>query len=399
MTLAADFFPLRAACDRLNLPLREIREVILGCVAQPSEAQNVARVAALRAGFPKETPAVTVHRNCASGLEAVTTVQERLAAGGSGISAAGGTESMSSIPLLFPPEAGKFFEGLSRAKTPLAKLAALSEFRPGFLAPRVGLIEGLTDCASGLNMGETAENLRRRFSIPRAEADAFAARSHVRALAAKEKFRDEIAPYPTRDGFMIDDNGPRADSTPEKLATLRPVFDKFGEVTAGNSSQVTDGACGLVVADEATARARNLPALGRLLGWAYVGCDPAQMGLGPAYAIPPALAAAGVKWSDVGLVEINEAFAVQVLACDRALGDADFCRDELGLDGPLGGFDWEKTNVNGGGIALGHPVGTTGARLVLTLLLEMRRRGVRYGVTTLCVGGGQGAALVWESEG
>lgn len=395
-------FALRAALDRAGVAASDVREVILGCVAQPSEAQNVARVAALRAGLPIEVPAVTVHRNCASGMEAITTAAERIAAssgeGGDGIYLVGGCESMSRIPLLYNDAAVRWFEEIKKAKTLPARLALLARMPlRDFLAPRIGLIEGLSDAASGLSMGETAENLRYEFGVSREAADEFSLRSHKRALAAREKLREEIQPFPLRKEMLRDDNGPREDTSLEKLARLRGVFDRrYGEVTAGNSSQVTDGACALVVTSRAEAARRGLPVLGRLVAYSYAGCDPARMGLGPAYAVAKVLRETGMKWSDFDLVEVNEAFAAQVLACDAALSDDDFCRNELGLPGALGGFDWERTNVNGGAIALGHPVGVTGARLCLTLLHELRRRGAKRGIATLCVGGGQGAALVWE---
>ncbi len=360
-----------------------VDEVIFGCVAQPHEAANVARVIALRAGIPESVPAVTVHRNCASGFEAITLAAERLAAGRGSIFIVGGTESMSQIPLFFKQSTARKFAALAKAKNFFAKLRAWSAFHFSDFAPRVGLRLGLTDPVSGLNMGETAEVLAREAHVTRAEQDAFALKSHARAVEAREKLAAEICPVflPGQDRAVTADNGPRREQSLEILGKLRPVFDRHGTVTAGNSSQITDGAVALLVMGEQKAAELGFKPLGRLSAYAYVGCDPARMGLGPIFAIQKLEAANGLKASAADIVEINEAFAAQVLADLKTI---DVPRDRL--------------NVNGGAIALGHPVGATGARLVLTALKELARRGEKRALVSACVGGGQGAALWLERD-
>lgn len=354
-----------------------VDEVIFGCVCQPVDAANITRVMALRAGIPQSVPAMTVHRNCASGLEAITVAAERMVAGRGEIYIVGGMENMSRVPLLFSEGAAGKFAKLSRAKTFGQKLAAMVKFRPKDFAPRIGLLLGLTDPYSGLGMGDTAEILAREFGITRDEQDAFANASHAKAVAARERLAEEICPVFIGDKAVVLDNGPREDSSVAGLAKLKPVFDrKHGSVTAGNSSQITDGACALLVMTERKAVELGYKPLGRLVSYAYAGCDPARMGLGPV----PAIRSMGRRVSDADLVEINEAFAAQTLAVVKSLG----------------GIPAERLNVNGGAIALGHPVGVSGARLVLTALLELRRRGQKTALISMCVGGGQGGAAWLE---
>ncbi len=374
-------------------------EVVLGNCAQPAEAANVARVTALRAGVPARVPGFTVHRNCASGMEAVADASDRVALGDARLVLAGGMESMSQIPLQYAFSYGDWLEGLMRARTPLARAGAVARFRPHMLKPRLSLIEGLTDLTCGLNMGETAEVLAREFRITRERQDEFALRSHRLAVAARERLREEIVPvFPPPDYQAVqDDVGPRDKQSLEQLAKLRPYFDRrHGTVTVGNACPVTDGAVALLVADEATALAGGAPPLGRLRAFAFAGLEPQRMGLGPVYAIHRVLAREGLALADVDLFEINEAFAAQVLACLEASRSEAFGRSELGRDSALGEIPLERLNVNGGAIALGHPVGASGARLLLTLLLELRRRQLKRGIAALCVGGGQGAAFLVE---
>lgn len=356
-----------------------IDEVIFGCVCQPAEAANVARVIALRAGVPENVPAVTVHRNCASGLEAITTAYERMTAGHGSVFVVGGAESMSQAPLLFKPAAAEKYAALGRTKSTGSKLGALAQFRLSDFEPRVALKLGLTDPVSGLNMGETAELLARENEISREEQDEFAVQSNQRAVAAREKFSDEICPVYVKGHAITEDNGPRADTSLAALAKLKPVFDRrYGTVTAGNSSQISDGAVALLVMTEQKAAEFGFQPLGRLAAYAYTGCDPARMGLGPVSAIQKV--ARPVAEADI--IEINEAFAAQVLAVLKKLGDV----------------PREKLNVNGGAIALGHPVGATGSRLVLAALKELQRRQGRRALVSLCVGGGQGGALWLERD-
>jgi acetyl-CoA acetyltransferase family protein len=356
-----------------------IDEVIFGCVSQPAEASNIARVIALRAGIPDGVPAVTVQRNCASSLEALTTASERMAAGRGSIFVVGGTESMSQAPLLFREETARKLSALGEADSTAHKLAALAELRPADFHTRSALKLTLTDPVTGLLMGETAEILAREGNLSREAQDAFALRSHERALEAETRLEEEICPVYLPGKPITKDNGPRTDQTPAVLAALSPAFDKHGTVTAGNSSQLTDGAVALLVMTEERATALGFRPLGILTGYAYAGCDPARMGLGPIPAIDAAAKRCGLLPADADLVEMNEAFAAQVLAVLQRVPIPE-----------------DKLNVNGGAIALGHPVGATGARLILTSLKELARRKARRALVTLCVGGGQGAAIWLE---
>jgi acetyl-CoA acetyltransferase family protein len=386
---------------RSDLDPARLDEVLIGNCAQPAEAANIGRITALRAGVPEPVPAATVNRNCASGMEAVAAASYRIAAGEGQLIVAGGAESMSQIPLQYTFEYGSWLEGVMRAKTPARKLSAFGRFRPRMLKPRIALAEGLTDLVCGLNMGETAEVLAREFRIPRDRQDAYALESHQRAIAGRERLRDEIVPVFPPPVFqpVLDDVGPRENLTLDQLARLKPYFDRRnGTVTVGNSCQITDGAVALLIGGEDVARQWKGPPLARIRSFAFAGLSPSRMGLGPVYAAAKALARAGLELSDCELFEINEAFAAQVLACLDAAKSESFAREELKRDRPLGEIPLDRLNVNGGAIALGHPVGSSGARLLLTLALEMRRRGVRRGLATLCVGGGQGAAFVLERD-
>ena len=343
----------------------EVEDVILGCAQQEGEqGWNMARMAALRAQLPIDVPGMTVNRLCASGLEAIAQADMRIRTGVQKVVVAGGAESMSILPM----------GGLKPRPNPW-----LAENYPAAL----------------LTMGLTAERVAKHYGISREDADAFSLGSHRKALAAQAagRFEEELVPVVvttatpgakagkpvmTENTFEADE-GPRADTTPEALAALKPVFHARGTVTAGNSSQTSDGAAATVLMEAGRAQELGITPLARLMGYAVAGCLPEEMGMGPLYAVPKALKIAGLKLDEIGLIEFNEAFAAQALAVMRELG-----------------FDPEKTNVNGGAIALGHPLGCTGAKLTATLLSEMRRRRVRYGMVTMCVGGGQGAAGVFE---
>src|SRR5689334_21721308 len=367
---------------RTGLDPELVDEVIFACVAQPADATNVARVIALRAGIPESVPAMTVQRNCASGCEAVTLAQERLLAGRGSIFIVGGTESMSNIPFLFKQRTAEKFSRLSRAKGFGQRLQSMAAFRPSDFLPRIGLMLGLTDPVCGMNMGETAEVLAREFGISRDEQDAFALESHKRAVAAQEKLSEEICPafLTAKATAAVKDNGPRENQSSQALGKLKPVFDRrTGTVTAGNASQVTDGAVALLVMSEEKAERLGFRPLGVLTGYAYAGCDPSRMGLGPVYAMSEAQAKTGLSPGDADLIEINEAFAAQTLAVIKAAKSSPNSPGEIPI---------EKLNVNGGAIALGHPVGATGARLVLSSLRELHRRKAKRALLTLCVGGG-----------
>jgi acetyl-CoA C-acetyltransferase/acetyl-CoA acyltransferase len=366
-----------------------VDELIFGCVSQPADAANPARVIALRAGLPDQVPAMTVHRNCASGLEALTVASDRLNAGRGEVFIVGGTENMSRIPLFFSLVAAAKFAALSRAKSAGGKAAAAFGFRPADFAPIVGLKLGLIDPVSGLNMGETAEILAREFDISREAQDEFALQSHLKAAAARDALAREIGPVYLPDsnaGFVDRDNGIREGQTREALARLAPVFEKnTGTVTAGNSSQISDGAVALLVMSEAKAESLGLAPLGRLVDFAWSGCDPKRMGIGPAFAIRELT---GLRPDDADLVEFNEAFAAQVLAVMKLLKTASF--DGLALPE-------DRLNPQGGAIALGHPVGATGARLVLTALKQLKASGGKHALVSLCIGGGQGGAAWLET--
>ena len=355
---------MRTAIDNVQgLHADEIDDIYIGC-AMPEAEQglNVARVAAFRAGIPYSVPAMTLNRFCSSGLQSIAFAAERIAAGNAHCIVAGGTESMSMIPM-----------GGHK------------------IAPNPVLVE--TNPDTYLSMGLTAENLAREFRISREEQDAFALESHRRALHAIDsgRFKDEIVPLPAREvavehgqrvvrEFTFDtDEGPRRDTSMEALAKLRPAFKIDGTVTAGNSSQMSDGAAAVVVMSEDKARSLGIKPLARFVAYATAGVPPEVMGIGPVEAIPKVLQQAGLKLENIDVIELNEAFAVQSLAVIR----------ELGLDA-------SKVNVNGGAIALGHPLGCTGSKLTATLLHEMQRRGARYGMVTMCVGGGMGAAGIFE---
>ncbi len=395
-------FAIRELLDRVDIDRNSIDEVILGNAGPDAREANVARVAALRAGLPEHTPAVTVMRNCASGMEAILTAQQKMRAGEGEVFVVGGTESMSNFPLLMGPALVKFFQRLGKARSLGQRMRALTSFRFGALRPRVAIVEGLTDPTTGLLMGETAELVARRFGIDRAQMDQFALRSHERAAAAQQTdaFAAEMTAYlpPDHRGAIRADDGVRDNQTLEALARLKPVFDRHnGDVTVGNSCQITDGAVALLCCTAKKAKALGLQPLAYVRGTNTAGLSPRVMGLGPVHATPAALQRAGITFDDLDLVEINEAFAAQVLGCARAFADDGYCRQQLGLPAAIGNLDPHKLNVDGGAIALGHPIAATGARLVLTLARALRQRGQRYGLATLCIGGGQGQAIVLEA--
>ena len=357
---------IHGALDRVPaLDKAEIDDVILGC-AQPEGEQgwNIGRFALLRAGLPVEIPGVTLNRLCASGLEAIVQADLRIRAGGDRVVLAGGAESMSLIPL----------GGLKPSPNPW-----LAEHYPAALT----------------TMGLTAERVARHYEVSRADQDAFALASHQKAVAAQSagRFAEELVPVKVttatpgsragkpvvKESSFAADEGPRADTTAEALSRLKPAFHAQGTVTAGNSSQTSDGAAAAVLMEAGRAKELGIPPLGRLVSYAAVGCLPEEMGIGPLFAIPKALSRAGLTLADIGLIELNEAFASQALAVIRVLG-----------------LDPGRINVNGGAIALGHTLGCSGAKLTATLLQEMKARSVRYGMVTMCVGGGMGAAGIFE---
>lgn len=395
-------FILSELMVRSKVPYEMIDEVICGNGTMPPESANIGRVIALESGFPKSTPAYTVQRNCASGMEAITTATNKILAGEADVIAVVACESMTNIPFMMEDKLKDFFTNLARAKSIPAKLKTLLSFRLGYLKPRIGLELGLTDAFCELIMGKTAENLAREFKIYRQEQDEFAVMSHMRACEAIKSGRlaEEIIPIPIMPkfkGMQTGDEGPRDNQSMEALGKLKPLFDRqLGTVTAGNACQVTDGAAATILMRESKAKELGLKPLGYLRDYAYAGLEGSRMGLGPVYATEKLLKKSNLRLSDFELVELNEAFATQVIACQRAFESKEFAKKYFNRDHALGELPISKLNVNGGAIALGHPVGATGLRITITLLREMARRGQNLGLATLCIGGGQGAALALE---
>ena len=383
----------------------KVDELIFGNVAQPADAANIARVIALKAGLSLKTPACTVHRNCASGMESITTCANKILAGHGEIFVAGGTESMSHIPLLYNEKMTNFFTRITNPKASVwNKLNTLFSFRLNFLNPIIGVMQGLTDPVCGLNMGQTAEVLAKEFAISREEQDAFALMSHQRASKAIANgiFKEEIHPIRSNSRYasvIEHDEGPRAKQTLEALAKLKPYFDrKNGTVTVGNACPITDGAAAVLLMTEKKAKQLKLTPLGYLKDYAYASLEPERMGLGPIYATDKLFKRRKMTLKDIQLIEINEAFAAQVIANERAFASDSFAQKHLDRPRALGKIDRSILNVNGGAVALGHPVGMTGTRIVIHLLKELRRRKKTRGLASLCVGGGQGAALLLETK-
>ena len=395
---------MRELMARSPISRDDVDSVIVGNVIQPADAANIARVIALNAGVPRAVPAHTVHRNCASGMQAVTDAAQMVMAGRAEVVIAGGVESMTHAPLLLHDEVRAAMYRLSRARSVKDRLRVLGALAKARWKPRVALMEGLTDPTVRLNMGQTAEILAREFSITRREQDDFALRSHQQAEAAWQAgfYDDEVMHVfaPPSFAAVHRDEGIRSGQSMEALGKLKPVFDKpLGTVTAGNSSQITDGAAMLLISHREKAEAEGWPILGYVYDWAYSGCDPARMGLGPVYASHRLLQRAGLAMTDITRMEINEAFAAQVLACLKAMESDAFAREHLGLEQAPGAPDMDRLNVHGGAVALGHPVGMTGARLIMTLLRQLQHdTGGGMGVATLCIGGGQGGAVLLGSE-
>ena len=387
----------------------ELDEVILGCAAPSVDEVNIGRVAALRMGCGQKVPGWTVMRNCASGMQALDSAIANMLSGRSNLVLAGGVDALSRVPLLYSDVMVMWFSNFMAARSPLQKAAMFLKLKPSqLLTPVIGIMKGLTDPYVGLLMGQTAENLAHRFGIRRPEMDEFAARSHARVARAQENrfFSDahdglaaEIVPlFDERGNLYKDDDGVRRDSTAENLAKLKPFFDrKYGNVTAGNSSQITDGAAWLVLATDEAVKRHGLTPVGRIADSQWAGLDPAQMGLGPVHAATPILERHKLGLNDLDAWEINEAFAAQVLACLAAWKEDRYCREQLGLPRAMGELDAEKLNPDGGAIALGHPVGASGARIVLHLLHALKRRKGKRGMASICIGGGLGGAMLIEA--
>jgi len=395
----------RALLMRQKFEPAELDEVILGCAAPSVDEVNIGRVVALRMGCGQKVPGWTVMRNCASGMQALDSGIANILAGRSQLVLAGGVDALSRAPLLYADAMVQWFADMATAKTAGQKAAMFARLPlRTLLAPVIGIMKGLTDPMVGLLMGQTAENLAYRFGITREHMDEFSLRSHERIAAAQDAGHlaaggGELEALYDRDGtaYTLDD-GVRRDVSLEKLAKLKPFFDrKYGNVTPGNSSQITDGAAWLILASEEALRRHALEPIGRIVDSEWAGLDPAQMGLGPVHAATPILKRHGLALDDLDYWEINEAFAAQVLACLAAWKDDRYCRDELGLEGAMGTLDETKLNVDGGAIALGHPVGASGARIVLHLLKTLKRKGAQRGIASICIGGGLGGAMLVEA--
>ncbi len=397
---------LAVACGRpllLRQPFApdEFDQVILGCVNVVSEEMNPARIAALRLGMGEAMTAFTVQINCGSGMQSIDTGYRYIRAGQSDLVLAGGTDALSHSPLLFRRDAVDWYARLFGARDLWSRLTALAGWRPWFVMPVVGLERGLTDPIVELNMGQTAELLAHLFQVSRRDADQYAVESQQRLDRAHKEgcFASELEPAFARDGKAYDfDDGVRPDSTVAKLAELKPAFERpWGKVTAGNSSQITDGASWVILASEQAVTEHKLTPRAVIVDSEWSALDPAIMGLGPVLCSTAILRRHSLTLGDIGLWELNEAFAAQVLACLAAWGDETFCREALGLDGAAGSIARDKLNVNGGAIGLGHPVGASGNRIVLHLVNAMRRLGVKQGIATECIGGGQGGAMLIET--
>jgi len=377
----------------------ELDEVVLGCVIPGPDEANIARVVALRLGCGKQVPAWTVQRNCASGMQAIDSAAGNIAYGRSDLVLAGGTESMSHAPLFLNNAMVGNLADWGRARTVWKKLALLAKLRPTHFRPVIGLLHGLTDPVVGLSMGQTAENLADIFHVTRERMDSYAVESHRRLARALDEGRlPEIVPVYHKDGTFLDhDEGLRRSTGISELARLKPVFDRpFGLLTAGNSAQITDGAAWMVLASAEAVEKYRLTVAGRIVNCSWVGVGPETMGLGPVHAMSKVLKQEGLTAEDIDYWEINEAFAAQVLACLQAWSSPDYCRRELGMDAPWGAIDPDRLNVDGGAVAVGHPVGASGVRIVLHLLSVMARNRAKRGIASLCIGGGQGGAMLIE---
>lgn len=391
----------RALLARQPISPEQLDEVILGCAMASPDEPNIGRIVALRLGCGNKVPGFTVMRNCASAMQALDSAARNIWLGRADLVLAGGTEAMSRAPVLFNDDMVNWLADLARAKAPLDKALHLTRLRPKHFAPVIALIKGLTDPVVGLNMGQTCEVIADRFGISREEMDRYAVQSHQRLAAAFDEGRmDEVvALYDPAGRAHEEDDGMRRDSTVEKLATLKPFFDRrVGQVTAGNSSQITDGAAVLLLASESAVKKHKLEVLGTIEDCEWAALDPAEMGLGPAHASAPLLQRHGLGLDDIDTWEINEAFAGQVLACLAALDDPDYCREQLGLKEPVGRIDEARLNLDGGAIATGHPVGASGGRIVLHALKVLERQGGGTAVATLCIGGGQGGAMLLKRK-
>lgn len=376
-------------------------QVILGCVNVIADEMNPARVATLRLGMGEKMVAFTEQVNCGSGMQSIDTAFRYIREGRNDMILAGGAEALSHAPLVWPQQGVRWFAGLAGAKGALAKLAAIFKARPAYFKPIIGLERGLTDPVVDMNMGQTAEAVAHLFGITREQCDAYAVESHKRLAHAQAEgyLKHEVETAFARDGKFYDhDDGVRPDSSVDKLASLKPVFERpWGKVTPGNSSQITDGASWVILASEEAVAKHNLKPKAKIIDSQWSALDPSIMGLGPVLAVTELMKRNNMRLDDIELLELNEAFAAQVLGCLAAWEDEKFCREIMGLDGAAGTFDRSRLNVDGGAIALGHPVGASGNRITLHLVNALHRLGKKRGIATQCVGGGLGGAVLLET--
>lgn len=400
---AADMATAAGSALLLRQPFapEQLDEVILGCASPAADEVNIGRVVALRMGCGDAVPGWTVMRNCASGMQALDSAAANIRLGRSELVLAGGVDALSHAPLLFSEAMTRWLANWFATRSVGQKLRALKSLPLRHLAPVIGIMKGLTDPVIGQLMGQTAENLAFKFGITRAEMDAFAVHSHQRVAAAQNAghYADEVVPLIGRDGTVFAaDDGVRHDSSVEALARLKPFFDKkYGRITPGNSSQISDGAAWLVLASAAAVERHGLQPRGRIVDSQWAALAPAQMGLGPVHAAMPILQRHGLAPNELDVWELNEAFAAQVIACLRAFDDDDYCRQHFGVEAAPGAPDTARLNVDGGAVALGHPVGASGARIVLHLLNVLHRTGGQRGLASICIGGGQGGAMLVEA--
>ena len=391
----------RALLLRQPFAPADLDEVILGCAAPSPDETNIGRMVALRLGCGKKVPGWTVMRNCASGMQAIDSAIANIQLGRSALVLAGGVDALSRAPLLYSDAMVRWFAGMMSLRTVNQKIRHFLKLRPAaLLTPVIGLMKGLTDPVVGFLMGQTAENIAWRFGINRQQMDEFAVRSHQRALAAHEAGHlAEIVPLVDGNGKVYaTDDGVRPDADLHGMAKPRPFFDKkYGNITAANSSQITDGAAWVLLASEAAVEKWGLKPLGKIVDSQWSGLEPEEMGLGPVHASTPILQRHGLNLADIDYWELNEAFAAQVLACQAAWQDEAYCREQLGLPGVMGTLDPARLNVDGGAVSIGHPVGASGARIVLHLLHVLRRNQAKRGIATICIGGGLGGAMLLEA--
>lgn len=389
----------RPLLARQNFSPTAIDEVVMGCVMPSADEANIARILGLRLNCGKDVPAYTVQRNCASGMQAIDNAAQSIVLNRSNLVLAGGVESMSRAPVMLNGYMVNWLGDWMRARSLTQKLKAIGQLRPNYFAPIIGLLRGLTDPVNGLSMGQTAEIISDKFNITREMMDEYAVQSHHRLSNAQDNnhLSEVETIYDTNGHFYDHDDGVRRDSDIQGLAKLKPVFDRpFGNVTAGNSAQITDGASVLLLASEKALKEHDLTPMAKIVDCQWAGLEPAQMGLGPVHAISPILQRNNFGLNDIDYFEINEAFAAQVLACRAAWQDETYCKEELNLDSTLGKLDMDKLNIDGGGVSLGHPVGASGARIVLHLMHILNRTKSHRGIASLCIGGGQGGAMMIE---